>query len=1250
MLVASLIYERNQALHSGMRTTESLALVIAEQTTRTIQTVDQRLQLAASGLIQLQAKQGLDENSARTLLRQHLQQLPFVRAMWVLDAQGQIQYDSDIGNIGMNLADRPYFQIYKRHPNTAFSLGKPIRSRSTGTWLISAARPLISEDGQFRGVIVAAIEPPYFDALWSQVDLGEGGSVALLHRQGDLVMRSPFNDTAMGKNFSESPLFRDHLPNAASGQFLDPSPVDGVERLFVYRTLSAQPDYVVIIGTARERLMANWRQYAYLASGIWLSALALIAMLCWILARSWSKQDRARRDATQMAKRLSLGTDAAGVAVWDWDVTTDAWYATPTYSTMLGYEADEGPGNRQQWVDRVHPEDQAMVSAKIQAALDGLNTPYEYEARLRHANGTWRWMRVVGRVLESGQDRKPKRLMGVRTDITQYRVASDQLRLSEENLAITLRSIGDAVIASDQSGRITQMNPTAERLTGWPLDEARDRPLSEVFRIIDAQTRLPAVSPVDRVMEHGNVVALANHTALIDRSGREYQISDSGAPIRDAQHNIVGVVLVFSDVTEQYRVRQELAESEERFRKLIEWTPGPIAVHVRGVIVYANPATLKLFGASVPAQLVGRPILDFVHPEFRDIVFQRTQAIAQTGATAPMMEEMFLRLDGSVLHLEVEGIRISYNGEPAVQVAMHDTTARVNAERILRQTEESLRQVALHTQTILNNLMDGVVTITPLGIVESFNLAASIAFGYDASEVIGHNINMLMPEAHKPHHDGYLARYARTGERKAIGKTLELEGRHKSGRVFPMTLQVSEIELGGKTTYVGVVRDITQHRQDVEEIRRLAFFDALTQLPNRTSFTDRLRHAVLANARTGHHGALMFLDLDHFKQLNDTRGHDVGDLLLQQVAHRLQGCVRAGDSVARLGGDEFVVLLESLSPQEQDAATQAEAIANKILQALGQPYTLRDTSYDSTPSIGIVIFSQEPESIEELLKKADVAMYQAKSAGRNTARFFDPAMQAAAAAYVELEADLRRGLANHEFILHYQIQVDFSGETTGAEALVRWEHPTRGLVSPAQFIAMAEETGIILTLGQWVLRTACQQLAQWAEQDATRAWTMAVNVSASQFAQSGFVSTVAAALSESGADPYCLKLELTESMLVDDVNGVIEKMNQIKAMGVGFSLDDFGTGYSSLSYLKRLPLDQLKIDQSFVRDILTDASDAVIARTIIGLGQSLGLKVIAEGVETAEQRDSLIGLGCEAFQGYYFGRPVPALQLFLRSR
>jgi diguanylate cyclase (GGDEF)-like protein/PAS domain S-box-containing protein len=442
-----------------------------------------------------------------------------------------------------------------------------------------------------------------------------------------------------------------------------------------------------------------------------------------------------------------------------------------------------------------------------------------------------------------------------------------------------------------------------------------------------------------------------------------------------------------------------------------------------------------------------------------------------------------------------------------------------------------------------------------------------------------------------------------------------------------------------------VVINIDQNRKDEEEINRLAFYDPLTNLPNRRLLFDRLKQAMLTSYRTDQHAALMFLDLDYFKQLNDSLGHDSGDLLLQQVAQRLQACVREGDSVARMGGDEFVLLLEALSVRPNEAAAQAEFLAHKVLNALGQPYSLHKHTYVITTSIGIVVFLKQSDSMEQLLKKADVAMYQAKAAGRNNARFFDPTMQAAARVRAELEKGMRKALEQQEFVMHYQLQVNAASIPTGVEALVRWNHSTHGVIPPNAFIPLAEETGMILPLGQWVLETACTQLAKWAHIPNRTQWTMAVNVSVSQFAQSSFVACVNTALQKTGANPHLLKLELTESMLAKDMDEVIIKMFEIKALGVTFSLDDFGTGYSSLSYLKRLPLDQLKIDQSFVRDLLTNANDAVIARTILALAHSLSLNVIAEGVETIEQRDALAEMGCDAYQGFYFARPVPAADL-----
>jgi diguanylate cyclase (GGDEF)-like protein len=471
----------------------------------------------------------------------------------------------------------------------------------------------------------------------------------------------------------------------------------------------------------------------------------------------------------------------------------------------------------------------------------------------------------------------------------------------------------------------------------------------------------------------------------------------------------------------------------------------------------------------------------------------------------------------------------------------------------------------------------------------------------------------------------------------------EIWGRRKNGEVYPKWLTISAVtgEGGVVSHYVGTHHDITERKIAEERIKELAFFDALTRLPNRTLLLDRLTQAITVSARTGACGALLFIDLDHFKTLNDTLGHDKGDLLLQQVAQRLAASVRDGDTVARVGGDEFVVVLGSLHATWQEAASQTEGMGEIILDVLGKSYQLDDVDYRSTASIGATVFRGYQTSIDELLKQADLAMYKSKELGRNALCFFDPAMQTVVVERAALEAGLRKAIEGNQFLLHYQAQVLDGDKVVGAEALVRWQHPHRGMVPPADFIHLAEETGMILALGNWVLETACTQLALWAMRPDMSHLTIAVNVSAQQFREPDFVAKVLNVIRRTGANPNRLKLELTESVLVDNVQDIIEKMHALKARGVVFSLDDFGIGYSSLSYLKRLPLDQLKIDQSFVRDVLVDPNDAAIARTIVALAQSLGLGVIAEGVETEEQRDFLAGAGCHAYQGFYFCRPLP---------
>jgi diguanylate cyclase (GGDEF)-like protein/PAS domain S-box-containing protein len=547
--------------------------------------------------------------------------------------------------------------------------------------------------------------------------------------------------------------------------------------------------------------------------------------------------------------------------------------------------------------------------------------------------------------------------------------------------------------------------------------------------------------------------------------------------------------------------------------------------------------------------------------------------------------------------------------------------------------------------------LEGITITDPKGVILRVNRTFSEITGYSAEEATGQTLRILKSGRQTP------AFYAEMWSSiLATGSWQgEIWNRRKSGEIYPEWLSITAVKgPGGRVTnYVGTFSDITQRKTAEDEIRHLAFYDHLTQLPNRRLMLDRLGRALTSSARHGRHGALMLIDLDNFKTLNDTLGHAVGDQLLIEAAARLKSSVREGDTVARLGGDEFVVILEDLD-EGAYAAVQTEYVAHKILTQLSQPYQLvvaleaegPDTrSHACTSSIGITLFLGNPISVDELMKRADTAMYQAKAAGRDTLRFFDPAMQEAVKSRADLEVDLRKAVFEDQLVLYYQAQVDASGRVIGAEALIRWRHPQRGLVPPGEFIPLAEETGLILPLGHWVLHQACTQLAAWALQPDKAHLTLAVNISARQFSLPTLVEEVLALIDDTGAPPHKLKLELTESLLLENAEEIIAKMIALKAKGVGFSMDDFGTGYSSLSYLKRLPLDQLKIDQSFVQDIISNVNDAVIARTIVALGRSLGLSVIAEGVETEAQRDFLSESGCHAYQGYFFSRPIP-LQAF----
>ncbi len=538
-------------------------------------------------------------------------------------------------------------------------------------------------------------------------------------------------------------------------------------------------------------------------------------------------------------------------------------------------------------------------------------------------------------------------------------------------------------------------------------------------------------------------------------------------------------------------------------------------------------------------------------------------------------------------------------------------------------------------QSVLSTTLDGYLSLDVQGRVLDTNPRYSQLSGYSREELLGKHIGGL----------GTLETRVESAEhiRLIIARgsdQFESVHRRKDGSLWNAEVSTTYSNVDGGQFFV-FLRDITARKAAEAEIERLAFYDPLTALPNRRFLIDRVQDAMLDSLRDQHISALLLVDLDNFKTINDTLGYQKSDQLLQQVAQTILGSLRQGDTVARSGGDEFVVLLEHLGQSREEGATRAQAIGTKVLAALNQTYRLGSDNYHSSASIGITLLGEQQEAVVEPFKRAELAMYQAKATGRNTLRLFEPKMQLAVSTRAAMEFGLRDAVQKNQLLLYYQAQVTGHGQITGVEVLLRWQDPRLGMVLPAEFIPLAETSGLILQIGSWVLETACKQLTLWASQPAMAHLSIAVNVSARQFHQDDFVDQVLATLARTGAKAQHLKLELTESLLVSNIEEVILKMTALRAKGVGFSLDDFGTGYSSLSHLKRLPLDQLKIDRGFVSDILADANDAAIAKMVLVLAESLGLEVIAEGVETEAQRDFLASLGCHNYQGYLFSKPLP---------
>jgi diguanylate cyclase (GGDEF)-like protein/PAS domain S-box-containing protein len=673
----------------------------------------------------------------------------------------------------------------------------------------------------------------------------------------------------------------------------------------------------------------------------------------------------------------------------------------------------------------------------------------------------------------------------------------------------------------------------------------------------------------------------------------------------------------------------ELRRSNAYLDRIFDGASGPILVwDEHRVFTRVNHAAETLVGRA-GEELVGRPVADLFHtPELGQAFISCAEGLG---------EKHRVPFEYDLIHADGSRRTILWNA--STLIAINGTTPVATIAQGLDVTERKRDEARLRIAAIAFDCQEGLSVTDDQGVILQVNRAFSEITGFSADDVIGKTHKVLSARRHDADfHKTVWDSIRRTGAWQG-----ESWNRRKNGEPYTEWLTISAVKTpaGVVTHYVGTHADISQRKSAEQEIRSLAFFDQLTGLPNRRLLRDRLERAQATSTRSGREGAVLFIDLDHFKTLNDTHGHDRGDLLLQQVAQRLVLCVREGDTVARQGGDEFVVILVELGQQPLDAAAQAEEVGRKILASVNGTYWLDGVEYHTGVSIGATVFSNHNQSIEQLLKQADLAMYRVKTSGRNDLHFFDPSMQAAVDNRSALERELRAGLQAGQFLLFYQGQVNLAGQLVGVEALLRWQHPARGLILPTEFIPLAEETGLIVPLGNWVLNTACTQLMIWAGQPHMAHVTMALNVSAREFQQEDFVAQVLAVLERTGVDPKNLKMEMTESVMMHDINDVIRKMNALRDRGICFALDDFGTGYSSLSVLKRLPLDRLKIDQSFVAHILTSSDDAAIATMILAMARSLGMSVIAEGVETQGQRDFLAAAGCRNFQGFLFGHPEP---------
>ena len=869
-----------------------------------------------------------------------------------------------------------------------------------------------------------------------------------------------------------------------------------------------------------------------------------------------------------------------------------------------------------------------------------------HECQLRRKDGTLVWVSLNGRFV-CGPDGQAVFHEGFITDITDRKRAEDRLRESEERYRATFEQASVGMLHTSLDGRIIRCNERFAEIIGYRAAEISGK----TFQQITAPEDLPKSNAVLEKMTAESATASSPsewEKRYVRKDGSLTWVKLTVSLQRDNEGHALHYITVAEDINARkmaeerlIAAQQALKISEERYRTTFEMSSDAVVINrlSDGVYIDANRAFLAILGYE-REEVIGRSSLElgiWAEPDDRVKMVE----MLKLNPVRNNHETKFRRKNGETFWASMTASLIEVNGIACVLSVSRDISAAKEAEQMLTAAVDALRASEERYRTVFQTCFDGIlINRLDNGQCVDVNHMFLSSLGFERSEVIGKTVLEL-------------GIWVDTGDRDKLFELLRqssaVQGfeacfRKKNGETLWGMVSATLTEIDEVPCLISITRDVSATKAAENEIRNLAFFDQLTGLPNRRMLLDRLRHALATAARNGRKQAILFVDLDNFKDLNDSLGHQTGDLMLQQVAARLSACVREADTVARLGGDEFVVMLEELSATAEDAAAQAKAVGEKILLAVGEPYSLSDRECFSTSSIGITLFGDKRESTSEVLQHADIAMYQAKEDGKNNFQFYSEKLNANSLERLTLESSLRHALERAEFELYYQAKHDMAtGNIAGMEALLRWHHPDLGIVAPMKFIPVAEETGLIVPIGKWVLRSACEQNVAWQRAGLPRL-NIAVNLTARQFWDEHLLHDIAATLQETGMEASLLEIEIHESLLIQHVERTLKILTALKRLGVKIAIDDFGTGYSSLSTLQRFPLDSIKIDRSFIRDLATRGDQSNLTQAIIAMGKSLSLTVVAQGVETKAQAHFLREHACDEIQGFYFNKPVSATE------